>query len=308
MPSGYFRYFACGPESRRWGLALTGAGFSAIPAGAPYPIGQHPSDHHFDWERGRVLEALQVVLIVNGRGWFESQATGRRVIEPGTAFVVLPKTWHRYRPDPGTGWTESWIEVQGSTVESLLRARVFSAQQPVRKIEPDAGLEETLDALHHQARSAGPGFSAELSAAAFGVLAAWEKADRVQPARSRISRAVGEAERVLAERLHEPVNLQAIAKRLGVGYTHFRRAFKAHTGFAPWQYVLHLRLSRARRLLASSEITLEALAQQLGFSSAFHLSSAFKRAYGIAPEHWRRQLARAMPSPEEREQIRDNPS
>jgi hypothetical protein len=74
-----------------------------------------------------VLEALQIVFISAGRGWFESPATGCRVVEPGMAFLILPKTWHRYRPDPSTGWTESWLEVQGPIVENLIRARVFSA-------------------------------------------------------------------------------------------------------------------------------------------------------------------------------------
>jgi AraC-like DNA-binding protein len=218
MPTDYFRYFASGPESHRWGLALTAAGYTRVPAGSPYPPGRHPSDHHFDWEHGRELEALQIVFIASRRGSFESQATGRRVIEPGTAFAVLPKTWHRYRPDPATGWTESWLEVQGPTVEHLRRARIFAASAAVRKIELESGLEESLEALHQRARPAGPGFSAELAAAA-------------------------------------------------------------------------------------SDVTLDALAPQLGFSSGFHLSTAFKRAYGVSPEHWRRQLAHAMPTDEEREQI-----
>jgi AraC-like DNA-binding protein len=295
LSADYFRYFAAGPETQRWGLALTAAGFTRVPANSPYPLGRHPADHDFVWERGRVLESMQIVFIADGRGWFESKPTGRRVVEPGNAFVVLPKTWHRYRPDPATGWTESWLEVQGPTVENLLRARVFAAGAAVRAIEPEAGLEESLNALHARARTAGPGFSAELAAAALGALAAWDKAGRIQPARSRISRAVIAAERHLADHLAEPVNVQALAQRLGVGYTHFRRAFKAHTGFAPWQYVLHLRLARARRVLAGGDVTLDALADELGFSSGFHLSSAFKRVFGVAPEHWRRRMARAMP-------------
>jgi AraC-like DNA-binding protein len=291
--AAYFRYFATGPEARRWGLALTAAGHTRVLPGTPYPPNSHPADHALAWERGRILEAMQIVFISAGRGLFESPATGSRIVEPGMAFLILPRTWHRYRPDPATGWTESWIEVQGPTVENLIRARVFSAGKALRVIDPAAGLEESLEAVHDRARLAGPGFNPESAAAALAVLAAWEKAGRIQPARSRISSAVLKAERLLAEQISEPVNVEAIAQRLGIGYSHFRRAFKAHTGFAPWQYVLNLRISQARRILSSSDATLDAVATQVGFSSGFHLSGAFKRAYGIAPEHWRKQFARA---------------
>jgi AraC-like DNA-binding protein len=296
--ASYFRYFAVGPEARHWGLALTAAGHTRVPAGAPYPPNRHPSDHDFAWERGRVLDALQIVLITAGGGWFESEATGCRTVEPGMAFVVLPKIWHRYRPNPETGWTESWLEVQGATVDNLIRVGVFFASTALQAVERAAGLEEALDRLHGRARMARPGFDPELTAAAFAALAAWEKAGRIQPTRSRMTAAILEAERLLADRISEPVNVEALARKLGVAYSHFRRAFKTHTGFAPWQYVLHLRVSQARRMLSSSDATLEAVASQLGFSSGFHLSSAFKRTYGIAPEHWRRQLANARPPPE----------
>jgi AraC-like DNA-binding protein len=84
---------------------------------------------------------------------------------------------------------------------------------------------------------------------------------------------------------------------LGVAYSHFRRAFRQHTGFAPWQYMLHLRLAQARRLLASPDATIEDAAGRLGFSSAFHLSAAFKRTFGLAPSRWRRQLLKNQPAP-----------
>lgn len=291
-PQNYFRYFTTSPEIGRWGLGLTAAGFTAIPAATPYPPTAHPSDHQFAWERGRVLEALQIVSISRGRGHFESKATGKCVIEPGMAFVLIPKIWHRYRPDPEAGWVESWIEVQGPTVDRLLRSKVFSAASAVRRADPAAGLEATLDHVHFLARTANPGFDPELASAALSVLAAWEKAARLQPLRSRLVGAIAAAEHHFAEHLADPVNVEALASKLGIAYSHFRREFKAHTGFAPWQYVLHLRLSRARRLLSSSEVTLDDAAARLGFSSAFHLSSTFKRAFGVAPQHWRKELAR----------------
>jgi len=53
---------------------------------------------------------------------------------------------------------------------------------------------------------------------------------------------------------------------------------------------VHLRLTQARRLLVSSDATLDDLAARLGYSSGFHLSTAFKAAYGISPNRWRTQM------------------
>ncbi len=236
---------------------------------------------------------MQIVLITEGSGVFESGTTGTRPVEAGMGFILLPGLWHRYRPEPATGWTESWIEARGPVVESLTHRDGIATSPCLRRLEPGGGLESALEAVHARARQAEPGFDPELAAAAFGVLAAWETARRAQPARSRILRAIRAAETHFSEHLAEPVNVEALARRLGVAYSHFRRAFTTHTGYSPWKYVLHLRIARARRLLAASDATLEEVAERLGFSSAFHLSTAFKRACGVAPAHWRRDLGRA---------------
>jgi transcriptional regulator GlxA family with amidase domain len=57
---------------------------------------------------------------------------------------------------------------------------------------------------------------------------------------------------------------------------------------APRQYLMRLRLERAQRLIGTTPFTLEAIAEQLGFSSAFHLSAAFKKRFGVPPAVWRR--------------------
>lgn len=289
-PEDYFRYFAVGPEISSWGLAVSAAGCTRVPAHSAYPPGRHPADHDFEWERGRVLEAVQIVLIAGGGGVFEVRGAAARRVEAGTAFILLPGQWHRYRPDPATGWEESWVELCGPTVETLGRAGVLGGRELVRSGVLEAGLESALERVHERSREGPPGFDAERAACGFAVLAAWEKAGRTQPEPDRLTRAVLEAERYLAEHHTEPVNIEALARRLGVGYSHFRRAFRRHTGFAPWQYVLHHRLARARRLLAAGDGTLEALSAQLGFSSGFHLSSAFKQAFGLSPSRWRRRL------------------
>lgn len=289
-PSDYFRYFATPPETAAWGLAVTAAGFTRIGPRAPYPLSPHPVDHELIWERGRVLDALQLVLVARGRGMFESRATGPCEIAEGAAFAILPGVWHRYRPGKDTGWTESWLEVRGPLVDKLLRAGVFSEKTAVRHDIIRTGMELALEQLHAHSRDGAPGFSAPRTAAAFAVLAAWEQSARERPPDTPLLRAVLEAERFLSEHYAEPVDIRELAVRLGVAYSHLRAAFGKHTGFAPWQYVMHLRLSHARRLLADRAVTLGDAAARLGFNSEFHLSATFKKTHGLSPREWRRQL------------------
>lgn len=298
IPTNYFRYLPLSPELRLWGLGVTAAGFSRYPAGAAYPHAKHPDDHRFEWEHGRVLDALQIVLITSGSGTLETRSSGKRHIKAGMVFLLLPKTWHRYRPNANTGWHESWIEIQGPVVNELVQSGIFSPDSILLRGAIDAGLEEVMNAIHQRIRNGPAGFHPELSAAALQVLSLCARLTTTRPEPTCIQRAVNEAESYLSEHHAESVNIEALAKRLGVAYSHFRRAFLAQTGFAPWQYVIHLRLTRARRMLASSNVKLDDVAARLGFSSGFHLSITFKKTYGQSPSAWRKGLFRSEASTE----------
>lgn len=286
----YFRYLPVAPESLSWGLCVTAAGRTRIPANSPYPPVNHPDDHRMNWSHGRVLDALQVVLVSSGRGTIETRATGRRKVEAGMLFLLLPGVWHRYKPDGDSGWTENWVELRGAVVDGILLAGTFPAASILRRGAIDCGVEEVLESIHRRIRNGAGGFQPELSADALRLLALCSRCGLGPSVPSAIQSAVSEAERFLDEHHAEPVNVEDLAAGLGVAYSHFRRAFKARTGFSPWKYVIHLRLTRARRMLASGNAKLDDIADRVGFSSGFHLSKAFKQVYGESPDQWRRNL------------------
>ncbi|MDI1334934.1 MAG: AraC family transcriptional regulator [Lacunisphaera sp.] len=287
----YFKYFLPSPDQAIWGLGVTATGFTSVPPGSAYPLSRHPDDHHFVWERGRVLEALQIVFIEAGRGTFEMRKGASLDIEAGSAFVVLPGAWHRYRPDPAVGWDESWIEVQGPLVDGLVRQGAFEARSSVRRGAFSVGLDKALEEVHLLARGEKSGFDPQMSARAYAVIACWALMGAECSAPTTLMQAVFKAERHMTEHFSESIDLEALSRKLGVAYSHFRRAFRQHTGYAPWQYVLRLRLERGRRQLAADEdVTVDEIALRLGFSSGFHFSTTFKKAFGVSPDHWRRKV------------------
>lgn len=85
-------------------------------------------------------------------------------------------------------------------------------------------------------------------------------------------------------------SLQALAKESGYSRVHFVRMFRAATGYTPHNYLLKLRLDRARELLASSALSLTDIALECGFSSHSHLSRVFRQVLGATPSEHRRSL------------------
>ncbi|GAB4169961.1 MAG: AraC family transcriptional regulator [Terrimicrobiaceae bacterium] len=282
------------PEMRDagvWGVAVGGAGHAAIAPGATYPTTDHPRGHFFDWTRGRVLDALQVVLISEGRGEFESRETGRLDVRAGMAIMIFPGVWHRYRPDVGTGWREDWVEFSGRIVHGLLESGIFSSRQPLHSGAVAYGLREAIEEVKAATRDQ-PWSVPRLASSAVKVLSILANLAKASQPAKPIHLAVQKAERHMAAHFSENLSMETLASRLGVSYPHFRRAFRRVTGISPWQYLMRIRLARARRLVASSHATLEEIADQVGFSSAFHLSRAFKARYGQPPSALRRATGR----------------
>jgi AraC family transcriptional regulator len=86
------------------------------------------------------------------------------------------------------------------------------------------------------------------------------------------------------------LSLQVLAKESGYSRVHFVRMFRAATGYTPHNYLLKLRLDRARELLASPTLSLTDIALECGFSSHSHLSRVFRQALGATPSEYRRSL------------------
>lgn len=285
------RYLAESPESEAWGVAVTAGGRQSCAAGAPYPPRGHPADHAFSWEKGRVLPACQVVFITQGRGRFESRATGLRTVEAGTALVLLPQVWHRYAPDPETGWEEQWIELRGSVVEALGQGGVLDPRHAVVPVERPLELASLFDGIWSRlAGDTAVACDPERGALGLQVLAMLAGAASPHAAGARpMALLVGRAERLLADAVESAPAMPELARQLGVAYSYFRREFKRHTGLSPHRYLNQMRLEKACRLLGSTEEPIKSIAERLGFSSPFHFSAAFKQRYGAAPEHWRRR-------------------
>jgi AraC-like DNA-binding protein len=78
-----------------------------------------------------------------------------------------------------------------------------------------------------------------------------------------------------------------LARLTGLGRVRFSTEFKRVFGLPPVKYIMRKRLERARYMLLNTDRTLEDVADELGFSDAFHFSKAFKAGIGFSPRQFR---------------------
>ncbi len=98
---------------------------------------------------------------------------------------------------------------------------------------------------------------------------------------------VGRVLRLLQDDPALPWTVASLAAKAGVSRAALARRFTTLVGEPPMSYLTAWRLALAADRLRDTEDTIGAIARQVGYGSAFALSSAFKRVYGVSPQEHR---------------------
>ena len=84
--------------------------------------------------------------------------------------------------------------------------------------------------------------------------------------------------------LDQDISLEILAQAVNLSPSHLRRLFKQATGIAPHQYLINLRVNRAKELLLSRRFSIHEVAAEVGFADQSHLHRHFKRTFGVTPK------------------------
>lgn len=283
-----YRYFPVTPMMKNWGLYVTCAGHHTIQPGDIFPSPKHPDEYFFSWKQGRILHEWQLILLGAGEGQveFKDRAFTATV---GSLIVLPPGCWHRYRPNPRTGWTTNWIGFGGDLADRLIGGAGFSTGGTVQGIGSDATLQQIFastvaDLLNSAERMP----FAAASRIPVLVAALIEKTDAKSDMHSS-GELIRKAQAYLSDHLCEVVDFEALGQSLGLSYRAFRYFFRKEAGQSPLQYLIERRLVRAKHLLAFSDIPIREISDSLGFNSTWYFSHFFRKHTGHAPADYRKR-------------------
>ncbi len=87
-----------------------------------------------------------------------------------------------------------------------------------------------------------------------------------------------------------PLTVDKIAESCGLSTSYFHRVFWGTVHTTPNNYLLEIRMSHAKSLLASSSMPISEVAIKCGFNSQAYFSDCFKRKFGITPRLFRKSF------------------
>lgn len=106
--------------------------------------------------------------------------------------------------------------------------------------------------------------------------------------RLEIFKRVSLAKDWMEENFHSNITLEEIAALAAMNSQHFLRMFRQIYHITPHQYLIELKLKKAKHLLDTTQQTVTEICHAIGFESIFSFSVLFKKRFDFAPSHFRK--------------------
>jgi transcriptional regulator GlxA family with amidase domain len=100
--------------------------------------------------------------------------------------------------------------------------------------------------------------------------------------------------------LRSDLSLPAIARQAAMSSRTLSRRFRAHVGMTPAAFIARARVREAQRLLETTSLSIEGVAENVGFGSASVFRERFAAIVGVSPLAYRRAFSAEVARPEAR--------
>lgn len=100
--------------------------------------------------------------------------------------------------------------------------------------------------------------------------------------------AVEQSKQYIRDNLKQELSLKDIASFVNLSPYYFTRVFKKTTGYSPHEYVIMMRIDKAKYLLKTTDLPIKEISYIIGYSSETGFINAFTQKVGVSPGRFRK--------------------
>ncbi|MBQ7850977.1 MAG: AraC family transcriptional regulator [Clostridia bacterium] len=188
-------------------------------------------------------------------------------------------------------WRLMWVHFDGATMPGVYQKYCERGGMPAFRPEDGDAYRQLLQRIHETAAAEDyvrDMHINELLAALLSLLmqASWSPASQRRSASSHS--VISGVKAWLDQHYHEKVALDDLADRFFINKFYLTRLFKEQYGSSIVNYLLSLRISRAKELLRFTDLPMEEIGARCGIPDANYFSRAFRKVEGVSPSEYRK--------------------
>ena len=231
-------------------------------------------------ERGFVTERdgkdSYLLFYTFGGTGFVRQGKRTAIVRHGQMLLLDCRTPQSYGTDPKSDhWYHLWAHVQGAGAEATARRlgvpALAAVSVPRSRVQPY--WDTVLERLEHDSVIDNELVGIAIHGLLSSMLIARSR-DEV-PSDSPVVL----AQNYVAQHFAERITVEDIARAAAVSTSYLTRLFRQQMETSPHDYLLRYRINHAKRLLMETDLSIGAIAKQVGFSSESNFSYRFSKMY-----------------------------
>ena len=90
---------------------------------------------------------------------------------------------------------------------------------------------------------------------------------------------------------YDHIMVHDIANYIGINRSYLASIFKKKLGISPQEYLVSFRLKKSAEMLTNTTMSIQEIAEKVGYENPLTFSKMFKKSYGVSPKHYRTREA-----------------
>ncbi len=241
-------------------------------------------------ETAETYDRLAMIYVLRGSGHYHDSEGLSADIKAGDLFFRLPDRSHTTTICPASQWQECFVAVRAEWHAIFVQMQLMNPRVAVYSLGEDNDIPQQCYWLMEKLGAEDTPLANANNEFSMATLIQQILVRLQQQAITHFPRKdfLEKARQTIRSRAHEPVRLEQILSSIGISYSRLRNLFRQAYGISPGEYRIQVRMERACALLRSSDLSIQSIAEELGYADAFCFSKQFKQRTQYSPLKFRK--------------------
>ena len=222
---------------------------------------------------------------IDGCGIIQQNDVTIRLL-PDMALLINCRSPQSYRTDPDVGtWTHYWIHFDGEGMNGL-EELLIPDQKNAAVLLHTAELKSQFDQVLKNLENTSSATVLEDSLLMHGILTGMIL--RPEEPVSHNQKQIEKSAAYIQQHYTEHISLETLFDIAHMSKAYYMRLFRKYMGTTPYNYILNLRITKAKEYLEVTDMTIFEIASATGFSDDSAFSTRFSAITGISPLNYRK--------------------